>query len=320
MNIARTLRAPAVRWSLLALTFGFIAWALSRQWADVERAAQEVQLQWGWIGLASVLVLTTYAVLIQSWRMLLAGWGGHLSYPKAAQIWTVANLGRYLPGKVWSVGALGLLASRAGVSGVAAAGAAVLGTGLNIGAGFAVSLMFGGELLDGVVPGLRRLSMLATVLFVLSVAVLPIVLPRLLDRFAGWRGIPLARQHLRNHEIWTAALINTAAWMGYGLAFACFARGVLPDVRPSSVEFTAIYAASYLVGFLALFSPGGLGFREVALSALLVTAGLAGQGDAAILGATSRVWLTVLEILPGLIGLAAMSPSDRRGLTRTDAR
>lgn len=319
MSLVSVLRKPLVRWLLLAITFGFIAWGLSRQWTEVEQSVRSLDIRWPWVLAASGLVLATYAMLIQSWRMLLAGWGGHLPYGKAAQIWTVANLGRYLPGKVWSITALGVLSSRAGVSGVAAAGASVLGTLLNIGAGFGVSVIFGGPLLDAVSPGLQRVSLVTAVIFVLGVLMLPFLLPLVLDRFARWRGLPLAEQHLRNRDVWSAALLNSLAWVGYGVAFACFARGVLP-LTPNISVYIAVYAASYLVGFLALFAPGGIGFRELALSALLVAGGAAGQGDAAVLGATSRIWLTVLEVLPGLIGLLLMTPKDRADLSQGTSR
>ena len=220
---------------------------------------------------------------------------------------------------MWSITALGVLSSRAGVSGVAAAGASVLGTLLNIGAGFGVSVIFGGPLLDAVSPGLQRVSLVTAVIFVLGVLMLPFLLPLVLDRFARWRGLPLAEQHLRNRDVWSAALLNSLAWVGYGVAFACFARGVLP-LTPNITVYIAVYAASYLVGFLALFAPGGIGFRELALSALLVAGGAAGQGDAAVLGATSRIWLTVLEVLPGLIGLLLMTPKDRADLSQGTSR
>jgi hypothetical protein len=313
MSIARVLRLPMVRVLLLSLTFGFIGWSVYRQWGDVERSAQTLHVRWGWIFAASVIVLGTYAMLIQSWRLLLSGWGGTLPYGKAVQIWTVSNLGRYVPGKVWSISALGMLATREGVSGVAAVGASILGTLLNIGAGFGVAVMFGGRLLDAVSPGLQRFSLLSAAVFLIGVVLLPFVLPMLLDRFALKRGVPVATQHLTNRDVWLAALLNTFSWIGYGLAFACFTRGVLPLI-PSPTLYIAIYAASYLVGFLALFAPGGIGFRELALSALLVAGGAAGQGDATILGATSRVWLTFLEVMPGLFGLLLMSPTQRAGL------
>src|SRR5260370_7645332 len=66
---------------------------------------------------------------------MLRGWDQRLSYPNAARAWTLSNLGRYIPGKVWSVAGLVVLAERAGVRRSAAAVSAfamqavVLGTG-----------------------------------------------------------------------------------------------------------------------------------------------------------------------------------------------
>lgn len=314
MSISSAMRRPAVRWTLLALTFGFIIWALVEQWAEVRNVAVTLRIAWGWVAAASLVVLATYAMLVQSWRMLLGGWGGQLGYPAAVRIWTIANLGRYIPGKVWSIGALGVLASREGVSGVAAAGAAILGTLLNIGAGFAVAVITGAGALDEWYPGLRIIALIGAISFMLGVAVLPAILPRVLDRFASWRGLPLAEQHLTAPTVWVATLANAASWVGYGLAFTLFARGVTPQISSNPVTFIAVFSASYLIGYLVLFAPGGLGFREVALSGLLVGMGAAGQGEAAILGVTSRVWLTVLEVVPGLVGLILLTPTQREAL------
>jgi len=41
---------------------------------------------------------------------------------------------------------------------------------------------------------------------------------------------------------------------------------------------------------------------------------MARQGDAAVLSATSRIWLTVLEVLPGLLALLTLSPGQRAAL------
>jgi hypothetical protein len=320
-GIMAVLRRPRVRRLLqsllLLITFASIAWALAGQWSELQRAARDVTVQWRWVFAASAVVLATYAMLVQSWRMLLGGWGGHLPYGTAVRIWTIANLGRYIPGKVWSIGALGVMAAQEGVSGVAAAGAAVLGTLLNIGAGLAIAVITGAQGFDAVRPGLRVVAIAGSVLFVVGVALLPVMLPPLLDRFARWRGIALAERHLSHATIWTAAAINAASWVGYGAAFALFSRGVTPRISSDPVVFIAVFSASYLIGYLVLFAPGGVGFREYALVLFLVLLGAAGNGDAVILGATSRVWLTVLEVLPGVVGLLLLSPAQRAALRRT---
>ena len=46
------------------------------------------------------------------------------SAASAARIWTVSNLGKYLPGKVWAIAGMALMARQAGVSPAAATGSA----------------------------------------------------------------------------------------------------------------------------------------------------------------------------------------------------
>jgi len=309
---------PAIKLVLLLLTGICIAWALHGQWTDMRAAAREFHVEWRWIAAASATVLAVYGVLIQSWRMLLGGWGGELAYPRAVQIWTIANLGRWIPGKVWSVGALSVLAAREGVSGAAAAGAAVLGTLLNIGTGFAVAVITGAEGLETVYPGFRTGALVASASFAVGVLALPRLLPPVLAWFATKRGVSMTGRHLSAKTLWAAVAMNAAAWVGYGLAFALFSRGVTPRIGSDPTLFIAVFTASYLVGYLVLFSPGGLGFREAALTIFLVGVGAAGQGDAVILGVTSRVWLTVLEVLPGLLSLLLLPASQRAALQRSE--
>ena len=317
----RRLDHPAIRWGLLTITFGFIGWSLHGQWAELRSSLDGVTLRWRWIGAATVVVLATYAALIQSWRMLLGSWRNHLDYGTATRIWTIANLGRWVPGKVWSVGALGILASRAGVSGTAAAGAALLGTALNIGAGFAVVVSTGAPQLDAVRPGLRPVAEVLALLFAVGVVLLPWIVPSLLRVISRWRPVgksaDLSAVPPSARTIWAATVINVLAWIGYGVAFGLFARGITPAVSSNPGVFIAVFSASYLIGYLVLFAPGGIGFREYALVALLVAFGVAGRGDAVVLSAASRVWLTLLEVLPGVVSLFWLSPSQRAALRQS---
>ena len=66
--------------ALLIATLCWAALALSRQWDAVRASAATTTVHWEWIAIASAIVLATYALLIQSWRLLLAGWGSQLRY------------------------------------------------------------------------------------------------------------------------------------------------------------------------------------------------------------------------------------------------
>ena len=162
------------------------------------------------------------------------------------------------------------------------------------------------------------MNLAATAFFVVGVLALPRLLPPVLAWFSAKRGVPVADKQLSARTLWASAAMNAASWLGYGVAFALFARGVTPRISGDPALFIAVFTASYLVGFLVLFSPGGLGFREAALTLFLVGVGAAGQGDAVILGVTSRVWLTVLEVVPGLVSLLSLPASQRAALPRAE--
>jgi uncharacterized membrane protein YbhN (UPF0104 family) len=106
---------------------------------------------------------------------------------------------------------------------------------------------------------------------------------------------------------------NVASWIGYGLAFRWFAASIVPTAGGDHLAYVAVFAGSYLAGYLALVAPGGLGVREAFLIAGLTQLRLADAPTAALLAVASRLWLTVLELAPGLLFLAF-------GTARTSSR
>jgi hypothetical protein len=121
--------------------------ALRTSWGQLRSHPLGRGPSWPWIAASFAIFGVSYVVLIQTWRAIVAAWDQALSFPAAARIWTVSNLGRYVPGTLWPVAAMGVLAQRAGVSPVAATGAAVLSTVVNIAAGFVVVMATGWRLL-----------------------------------------------------------------------------------------------------------------------------------------------------------------------------
>ncbi|MCC6243805.1 MAG: flippase-like domain-containing protein [Gemmatimonadaceae bacterium] len=315
MTTAKQWTWRGVQFVVVALVLHWAAQTLASQWSDVSALSANSSIEWTWVGLASVIVLGTYAMLIQSWRMLLAGWGGRLSFWQAARIWTIANLGRYVPGKLWSIGALGVMAKREGVSGVSAASAAILGTLLNIGAGFGILALSGSQTLRAISPRIGSAATVVAVLFIIGTLALPRVLPPILKRIAAWRSVSLPPSMLPARTLWSATAMNAASWVCYGLAFFAFAKGVTPQVVASPLLFVVIWTASYLSGYLALIVPGGIGVREMAMGGAIVTLALGGAADATYLALTSRVWLTVWEIAPGVFFLGRDAIATSRGAT-----
>ena len=281
----------------------FAGYALWSQWGSVRTLLVTTHPAWGRLVLSCIPVLVAYAMLIELWRNLIAAWGegGTLGRLPAARIWFIANLGRYVPGKVWQIAAMGIMAQRQGVSAVTATGASLVANLANIASGFIVVLVAGAGAFRtdrGTQAGILLAAALGAGLLLLPPAMKwarPVV-----ARLTGNR---VRLPELPARAVWLAALGTTAAWVLYGIAFRVFAAAMIPTSAGAVSSYIASYTASYLIGYLALFAPGGLVVREGMLVASLTGLGLLSAPEAWLMAIASRLWLTVLEVVPGFIFL-----------------
>jgi uncharacterized membrane protein YbhN (UPF0104 family) len=267
--------------------------SLVRNWDQLRSQPLEWQLRPGWLVLSLVLIWLMYALLILGWRSLLSGWGQRLDGWSAARIWILSSLGKYIPGKVWAVAGMALLSQRAGVAAWAATGSAVVMQVLAIGTGAAVAGLAGAHILEAAQPGARAILVLLIAGALLSVGLLlwPPFLRRLL-RLAAPQAVGERQPSGRGIVVGIAT--NIVAWLGYGLALWLLGRGLLPMSGLGLRLAIAVFTASYLAGFLALFAPGGIGVREGLF--ILMLQGPLGVGAATSLALASRLLLTVAEL------------------------
>ncbi|HSU93510.1 MAG TPA: lysylphosphatidylglycerol synthase domain-containing protein [Gemmatimonadaceae bacterium] len=298
MAPARRTLLRVVQLALAAIVVALVARKIVAQWGAVQLALAEARPNWLALAASGVVVLATYAVLIETWRVILRGWQHEIPFVDAARIWTISNLGKYLPGKVWSITALAVMSREYGVSAAEGATASVLVTLINTIVGFAVAIVAGASLL--------RLSPALVIIIALMAAAVvasPSVLPRLGLRLGKLFKREIVLRPLAHRVFLSAAVLTCVAWLMYGIAFWLFTKGVLGTAPGALRNYVAVFAGSYLIGFLAIFAPAGVGFREGAMGLALQRAGFA-AGPAYLLVVASRLWLTALEVIPPLIFLA----------------
>ncbi|MFN8581882.1 MAG: lysylphosphatidylglycerol synthase domain-containing protein [Gemmatimonadaceae bacterium] len=248
---------------------------------------------------------------IETWRRTVSAWDESISWSDAARIWFISNLGRYLPGKVWQLGAMSAMARDRGVSAVAAAGSAIVVNLVNVLAGVGVVAVTGAQHLRA-----GRAAAALAVCLVAAIVITPWVLP-VVARVAGKvlrRSIELPR--LPHSALWSAAVGCVVAWLLYGAAFQMLVQGTVGAAAGSTASYIAAFTGSYLVGYIAIFAPGGLGVREKSLIASLGGFALP-PGAAGIVALASRLWLTVLEVVPGIVLLAFGAVRRNRPLSKT---
>ena len=266
---------------------------LARNWDQLRSQPLEWQLRPGWLALSLVLTWLMYALLILGWRSMLSGWGQRLDGWSAARIWILSSLGKYIPGKVWAVAGMALLSQQAGVAPWAATGSAVVMQVLAIGTGAAVAGLAGAHILESAQQGAGAVLALLVAAAIISVGLLlwPPFLRHLL-RLAAPQAV--GDREPTGRGILVGIATNIVAWLGYGLALWLLGRGLMPTSGLGLRLAIAVFTASYLAGFLALFAPGGIGVRE-GLFILMLQEPL-GVGAATSLALASRLLLTAAEL------------------------
>jgi len=287
------------QWILAGAIVWYAVSALHGQWVSAAERLRNIQPSWALIGLATAITLATYVLLIDTWRRVVVASGERLSFGNAARIWFVSNLGKYVPGKVWSIAAMTMMARDSGVSPLAAAGSSVLMQLVTVAAGIGVVLVTGARAIDqpllAAVAGVGVISLLAFA---------PYLLPAAASLVRSVTGRQFALPRIPPALIWFAAVRAVVSWVAYGIAFQVFVSAVLGTATGAMSSYVAVYAASYIIGFLALFAPGGAVVREGAMIAGMLRLGLSSQADALVVAIASRLWLTATELAPGLIYLA----------------
>lgn len=159
-------------------------------------------------------------------------------------------------------------------------------------------------------PPLLGLAVAVPVLAV-AVAVRPKFAGRLAQRLLRRAGIeaPL----MRGRHLIAVAAIDLVAWIGTGAGVLVLANGLTDEPSPGLLWAIATYAVGYLIGFIAPFSPGGLGAREGVLIAVLSPR--YGLGPATALSLTLRVAVTLGELLAValIVGAYRLTTGTRRG-------
>jgi len=248
------------------------------------------------LGISAIFLVNT-----QIWRMVVLAMGGVSVRPwRAAYIWFVSNLGRYLPGKVWQIAGMAAMARGEGLSAMDAAASSVLNHVILMLAGMMIGLALLPDSLAGAFGHVLQWSWVAAPLIV--VFLYPPVLNRLLNLAARLAGKPPLTRKLSFGNLLVWFVLNSLVWLGYGICFHWFILSVVPSASLAWTDSTGIYAVGYIIGFLAIIVPGGIGVRE-GMFTLLLTASM-GKEVATLVALFSRLWLTLAELVPVAVLLA----------------
>lgn len=122
-----------------------------------------------------------------------------------------------------------------------------------------------------------------------------------------WHKQGLALFHIPLGSYVLLFLVYLLEWLCIGGILACLWSAVSPGGPGGNdvVLLIGVNAIAMIAGFLAFFSPGGLGVREGVMVGLL--AGQLGLSGALLLSVVFRGWLILSESLAGLVAVKLLS-------------
>ncbi len=104
----------AVQIVLIGLIFYFLGKQLVENWGKV--TAYDWHIRYPELIISTALCVFTFFIMSSVWRLIILSLGKNIGHRKAFKISYIAALGRYIPGKIWQMFGMILLAKKEGIS------------------------------------------------------------------------------------------------------------------------------------------------------------------------------------------------------------
>jgi uncharacterized membrane protein YbhN (UPF0104 family) len=264
-----------------------------------------------WLVASGLLYLLGLTFSLTFWVRLLRVLGERPQVPAMTRAYFIGHIGKYVPGKAWSLLLRTTLASGPGVRPAVAAMTAVYETltTMTAGAILAAALLLWQTILrwrDGQTADTH--VSIGAALGLLALAGIPI-LPGVFNRLVRRAAAPFLRADaqplppVRIRTLLGGLALTACGWVLLGISLWCVLQGLGPEPAGWDVSLLgsciAALAVAWVAGFVALMTPGGLGVRELILQQFL--APLLGDLHSLIAVLLLRLLWTAAEVIMAAI-------------------
>jgi uncharacterized membrane protein YbhN (UPF0104 family) len=275
-----------LRLGVFAVMLVLFGLALRGRWHGMADSVEK--LSWWSLSLAVIFGFGQIITSMLSWRALLHDLGSPLSLRSDARIFYLGQLGKYLPGSVWTVVVQADLARDHHISARRTVAASVVSMGISLGAGLSIAVFT----LPYASPG-------AVVHYWWVLLLLPLIivcmLPRSVD-FLTHLALKVLRREPPDHEFTWRGVSRASWWQLIGWGLIGMQTYVLCLALHAPVARTLLLAIggtalAWSAGFVAVPIPAGAGVREAVLVAVLSP--VLKPGPALVVALVSRAVATV---------------------------
>jgi glycosyltransferase 2 family protein len=252
-------------------------------------------------------LMADYFFIPFMWCSILASLGVTLSYRKAFRIQYLSHLGRYIPGKIWSYLAQSYLASQEHISLTETFCSNVILMFLMNLSGF---LIFALSFLAWNIFTFFTRCLLVALIFLIfyylfRIHFLEKSINFVLIRFTNMQ-INLQCTYLHYGAL---SMAISASWLVFTIGLHAMINSFYDVSINESFIITGIFSISWLVGYYAFLSPGGLGIQEGVQVYLLTF--FFPLPISIVIAFASRLWMTLGDIMIFLLAIALTMHENR---------
>jgi len=275
---------------------------LVRNWREIPFS--ELRFNWICLVLSYLCLFLSFILSTVIWINLLKGMSVNIGLFKAMKSIALSQVGRYAPGRIWSFVGRTELGKNEAIPRTASSLGLILETELQIISSslvfliaFAFSYQHWGASLSGSLY--LVLTLIPIELLVLHPKVTRVLYQPLFRLFK--RELPSIT--LSYGLLLYYTLLYAVSWGIGGMGFFLLAKGVYPIPWSLFIPIAGSYPVAWLIGFISLITPSGIGIREGVLVVLLSP--LLSAPMSVALSLLARVWTTTYEGICFLIFLKA---------------
>lgn len=295
-----------VELALAAIGIYFVSRLTNHDWSVVRHSIDH--LHWPTLLAGGGAFLIYFLCRAIGWHLILRALHTELSIKKAAPIWLIAELGRYIPGNIWSFLGRTRLARHEGIDLTTTTVSLAIEMILLIVSSLVYAVLFFALPSPAVPLAVRVIGAVTTVgLLIAFFFVSPTKLMRLFGRLT--RRQQLAELPISRDRLALALVPLVVGWGAYGLGSYLVVRALDISIVATATWTVSGFVVAWLIGYAAVVTPMGLGIREAIIIAILGP--VTSWGGAGLTAVATRLWLTVCEV--AITGVAFTTYARRVG-------
>lgn len=298
---------------LICIILFFIAKNLYSNWYKLGELG--FQPDYTYLFVSLIVLLLAWIATVWSLQRIFAALGYDISFSAVYTIYFRSIAGKYLPGKLWQIAGSTYLAAKKGIPEGISVTSFVMGQ---------VYWILSGIVLIGFVAAFGIFEGPTDFLSGLKWTFIPVIIgiifmafkPKLIGIPMNWLLRLLKRKSVDidiGFRVGIKILVYyLVCWSIFGLAFWFFVNSLTPISFDCYLSLTAIFAVAIIIGFLSVFTPGGIGVREGILILLLTYMNDFQAPIPSIIALGFRLVMTISEFISFSLTWVMGTGSNRR--------